>query len=188
MKDHNNFESRKSNPSNFIRCSTFAKPNDVFIYTSFKMSIPFEVEEGQVLFAKNFEEAAGYFRHIFLYDLLVDATDDLKLDEALRTEERRKDVLFLLNLWFKTGKSLHKSDVKKEFSNLIKEFNQHFNNRNDLQYEFHVLNGENDLKIFLKSEFKNNEKFDERRLDNICSNQLFVGKLLNDFVEELLKK
>lgn len=166
---------------------TFAKPDDIFIYTSFKMSRPFEVEEHQVLFAENIEEAVGYFRHIFLYDLLVDATDDLELDEALRTEERQKDALFLLNLWFKTGKALHKSDVKKSVAPLIKEFNQRFNNQSELQYEFQILKGANSLKRFLKSKFKTCENFDERCLDNICSNQLFVGKELNDFVSKLFK-
>lgn len=167
---------------------TFAKPDDIFIYTSFKMSTPINSEERQVLFAENIEEAAGYFRHIFLYDLLVDATDDLELDEALRTEERQKDSLFLLNLWFRTGKVLHKSDAKKALTNLIKEFNQRFNNQNELQYEFQILNGANGLKRFLKSKFKDSNNFDEKRLDNICGNQLFVGKLLNDFIIELFEK
>lgn len=185
MKDYNNFKSWKSNHSSFMQDLTFAKPEDIFIYTSFKMSTPFEVQEHQVLFAENIEEAAGYFRHIFLYDLLVDATDDLELDEALRTVERQKDALFLLNLWFKSGKALHKSDVKKSLSGLIKEFNQRFNNQNELQYEFQVLDGANGLKRFLKSKFKDNENFDEKRLENICSNQLFVGRLLMDFIEDL---
>ena len=167
---------------------TFAKPDDIFIYTSFKMSRPFEVEEQQVLFAEDIEETVEYFRHIFLYDLLVDATDDLELDEALRTEERQKDALFLLNLWFRTGKALHKSDVKKALLNLTKEFNQRFNNQKELQLEFRILNGANGLKRFLKSEFKDNENFDEKRLDNICSNQLFAGKLLKDFITDLFNK
>ena len=188
MQDYNNFKSWKSDHSSFMQDLTFAKPDDIFIYTSFKMSTPFEVEEHQVLFAENIEEAVGYFRHIFLYDLLVDATDDLELDEALRTEERQKDSLLLLNLWFRTGKALHKSDVKKAVSVLIKEFNQRFNNQKELQYEFQILNGANGLKRLLKSKFKDNENFDEKRLDNICSNQLFVGKLLNDFITDLFNK
>ena len=116
---------------------------------------------------------------------MVDATDDLELDEALRTEERQKDSLLLLNLWFRTGKALHKSDIKKAVSALIKEFNQRFNNQKELQYEFQILNGANGLKRFLKSKFKDDENFDEKRLENICSNQLFVGRLLMDFIEDL---
>ncbi|MDD6479478.1 MAG: hypothetical protein PUF48_06720 [Oscillospiraceae bacterium] len=185
MKDCNNFKSWKSNHSSFMRDLTFAKPDDIFIYTSFKMSTPFEVGEHQVLFAENVEEAARYFRDIFLYDLLVDATDDLELDEALRTEERQQEALFLLNLWFRTGKALHKSDIKKVLSGLIKEFNQQFNNQNELQYEFQILCGANALKQFLKSKFKDKENFDEKKLENICSNQLFAGKLLSDFIEGL---
>ena len=185
MKDYNNFKSWKSNHSGVMQDLTFAKLNDIFIYTSFKMSTPFEVEEQQVLFAENIEEAAGYFRHIFLYDLLVDAIDDLELDEALRTEERQKDAMFLFNLWFRIGKALHKSDVKKAISNLIKEFNQRFDNQDELQYEFQVLNGTNELKDFLKFKFKANKNFDEKRLENICSNQLFDGKLLADFIKSL---
>lgn len=183
--DYNNFKSWKSNHSSFMQDLTFAKPNDVFIYTSFKMTTPIEVEEKQVLFAESLEEAAGYLRHIFLYDLLVDATDDLELDEALRTEERQIDVLFLLNLWFRTGKALHKPNAKKAILDLIKEFNQQFNNKNELQYEFQVLNGANSLKRFLKSKFKDNENFDEKQLNNICSNQLFTGRLLKDFIDRL---
>lgn len=187
MKDYNNFKSWNSKHSRLVQDLNFAKPDDIFIYTSFKMAVPFEAEERQLLFAENFEDAAGYFRHIFLYDLLVDATDDLELDETLKTEERQKDALILLNLWFKTGNAIHKSDAKKTLSNLIKEFNQQFNNRNELQYEFQILNGANDLKRFLITKFKNNENFDKKRLDSICSNQLFFGKLLNEFIKEIFK-
>ena len=188
MQNYNNFKSWKSDHSSFMRDLSLSKADDVFIYTSFKMLTPFAVEERQVLFAETFEEAAGYFRHIFLYDLLVDAIDDLELDEALRTEERQKDVLFLSNLWFRTGKELHKSDVKKMLSDLIGEFNQRFNNQNELQYEFQVLYGANGLRKFLKSKFKNNENFDENRLDSVCSNQSFDGKALTDFITELFEK
>lgn len=188
MKDYNNYKSWKSSRSTLMQDLTFSTPNDVFIYTNFKMTTPFNMEENRVLFAESLEEAAGYFRHIFLYDLLVDATDDLELDEALRTKERQQDALFLLNLWFRTGKALHKSDVKKAFLDLINDFNQHFNNENDLQYEFQVLNGANSLKRFLKSKFKDDEKFDEKRLEDICSNQFFVGKLLNDFLAALFNQ
>ena len=183
--DYSKFKNWKNSHATEMRDLTFAKPDDIFIYTGFKMATPFEVEENQVLFAESLEEAVGYFRHIFLYDLLVDATDDLELDEALRTVERQKDALFLLNLWFRAGKALHKPDVKKVFLDLIKDFNQHFNNENDLQYEFQALNGANSLKMFLKSKFKDNEAFDEKKLENICSNQLFVGKLLKDFLDML---
>lgn len=188
MKDYNNFKNWKSSHTTLMQDLTFSTPDDIFIYTNFKMITPFDFDEHRVLFAESFEEAAGYFRHIFLYDLLVDATDDLELDEDLRTEERQQDALFLLNLWFKIGKALHKSDVKKAFLGLIKEFNQRFNDQNELQYEFQILNGANGLKRFLKSKFKDNENFDEKRLDNICSNQLFAGKLLNDFVTDLFNQ
>lgn len=183
--DYSKFKNWKNSHAMEMRDLTFAKPDDFFIYTSFKMSTPFEVQEHQVLFAENIEEAAGYFRHIFLYDLLVDATDDLELDKVLRNEERQKDALFLLNLWFKSGKALHKSDVKKSLSGLIKEFNQRFNNQNELQYEFQILNGANGLKRFLKSKFKEHENFDEKRLDNICGNELFAGSPLKDFIDML---
>ena len=183
--DYSKFKNWKNSHSTQMQDLTFAKPDDIFIYTSFKMTTPFEVEERKVLFAESLEEVAGYLRHIFLYDLLVDATDDLELDEALRTEERQKDALFLLNLWFRTGKALHKSDVKKAISNLIKEFNQRFNTRKELEYEFQILNGANSLKRFLKSIFKDNEAFDEKKLENICINQLFDGKLLKDFLDML---
>ena len=183
--DYSKFKNWKNSHATQMQDLTFAKPDDIFIYIGFKMETPFETEEKRVLFAESLEEAAGYFRHIFLYDLLVDATDDLELDEALRTEERQKDAIFLLNLWFRTGKALHKSDIKKALSFLIKEFNQRFKTRNEVQYEFQILNGANSLKRFLKSKFKDNEAFDEKKLENICSNQLFVGKLLKDFLDML---
>lgn len=188
MKDYNNYKSWKSSRSTLMQDLTFSTPNDVFIYTNLKMTTPFNMEENRVLFAESLVEAAGYFRHIFLYDLLVEATDDLALDQVLRTEERQKDALFLLNLWFKTGKALHKSDIKKALLNLTKEFNQHFNNSIGLQYEFKILNGANGLRRFLKSKFKDNENFNAKRLDNICSNDLFAGKLLNDFIMDLFNE
>ncbi len=39
-------------------------------------------------------------------------TTNFFLDDALRTEDRQEDALFLLNLWFRTGKVLHKRDRK----------------------------------------------------------------------------
>ena len=188
MKDYNNYKIWKSLRSTLMQDLTFSTPDDVFIYTNFKMTSPFNMDEKQILFAESFEEAAGYFRHIFLYDLLVDATDDLALDKLLRTKERQEDALFLLDLWFRAGKTLHKSDVKRALLNLTKEFNQRFNNGDEVQYEFKVLNGANGLKRFLKSKYKDNENFDAKRLDDICSNQLFAGKLLNDFIIDLFEE
>lgn len=188
MKDYNDYKIWKSLRSTLMQDLTFSTPDDVFIYTNFKMTSPFNMDEKQILFAESFEEAAGYFRHIFLYDLMVDATDDLALDKLLRTKDRQEDALFLLDLWFRTGKLLHKSDVKRALLNLTKEFNQHFNNGVKVQYEFKVLNGANGLKRFLKSKYKDNENFDAKRLDDICSNQLFAGKLLNDFIIDLFEE
>lgn len=188
MKDYNNFKSWKSSHSTLMQNLSFSAPDDLFIYTNFKMTTPVEIEERQLLFAESMAEAAGYFRHIFLYDLLVDATNDLELDDVLKAEERQKDVLFLLFLWFKAGKVLQMSDVKNSLLNLINEFNNQFNDHNQLNYEFQILNGVNELKEFLKSKFKDKENFDEKQLDIVCNKQLFVGKLLNDFIMTLFKE
>lgn len=106
----------------------------------------------------------------------------------MKREEHQEDALFLLNLWFRTGKALHMVDAKETVLNLLEEFNQRFNNGKELQYEFQILNGANELKRFLKSKLKNNKNFNEKRLDNICSDQLFVGELLNDFIVDLFNE
>lgn len=188
MKDYNNFKNWKTPHSTLMQDLTFSTPDDVFIYTSFKMTSPFDIEENQVLFAESFEEAAGYFRHIFLYDLLVDATDDLELDPKLLNKEHQEDAIKILSFWFKVGKALNNKNSKKEVLKLCDEFNCHFSISKDMQYEFHILNGANELKRFLKSKYKNNANFDNKRLENICSEDLFAGKLLNDFLNELFTR
>lgn len=188
MEDYNNFKVWKSSRSTLMQDLAFSTLDSVFIYTSFKMTSAPDIDEKQILFAEGIEEAAGYFRHIFLYDLLVDVTDDLELDEALRTEERQKDALFLLNLWFKTGKALHNANVKNALLNFIKEFNQRFNNCNNLQYEVQILDGVNELKEFLESKFKDNENFNQKRLATICSNKSFDGESLKYLVKCLFEK
>ena len=188
MKDYNNFKSWKTPLSTLMQDLTFSAFDDVFIYTSFKMATPFDIEERQVLFAESFEEAAGYFRHIFLYDLLVDAADDLELDAKLLTVEHQKDAILILHFWFKVGKALNVENPKQEVLKLCDEFNRHFSIVKDMQYEFHILNGVNELKEFLKSKYQNDTNFDIKRLENICSEDLFVGKSLNDFIKELSNK
>ena len=97
MENFNDFKSWRSNHSTIMRDLTYAKPDDVFIFTSFTDEVS-SIDQKEVLYATDYCEAMRYFRHIFLYDLLVDATDDMQLDEALSTQERQGDALFLLNL------------------------------------------------------------------------------------------
>lgn len=185
MENFNDFKSWRSNHSTIMRDLTYAKPDDVFIFTSFTDEVS-GIDQKEVLYATDYCEAMGYFRHIFLYDLLVDATDDMQLDEALRTEQRQGDALFLLNLWFKVGKALHKNLSQRELKTFCKEFNTHFNNRIELKYEFHLLMGADELRKFLILKFKSDGNFNTRRLENICSKELFVGKVLNDFLIDYL--
>ena len=77
--------------------------------------------------------------------------------------------------------NFHNEEVLK----LCDEFNTHFSDNKTSQYEFHILNGANELKRFLKNKYQNCDNFDEKRLDDICSSNLFVGKLLNDFIKNL---
>ena len=188
MKDYNDFKNWKNSHSTLMRNLTFSAPDDIFIYTRVKMTHPFDVEEHQILFAESFEEAAGYFRNIFLFDELVDTVDDLELDPNLLTNKHQANAIAILIFWFKIGKAFNNKNLEKETLKLCDEFNNHFSNSKETQYEFHILNGADELKNFLKSKHQNNAGFNIRKLEKICNKDCFDGKLLNDFVKELLNK
>lgn len=76
--DYSKFQSWKNSHATEMQDLTFAKPFDFFIFIRFKENSKYDGK--QVLYAENIEEAIGYIRHIFLYDIINDATFDLELD------------------------------------------------------------------------------------------------------------
>ena len=92
MSDYTSYKSWKSSHASEMQDLTFARPDDIFIFTRFTSKEP-DFEGKQVLYASDIKEAAGYFQHVFLYDILNDMTDDLALDPKLLNNENQKDVL-----------------------------------------------------------------------------------------------
>jgi len=76
-------------------------------------------------------------------------------------------------------------DIKKESLKLCEKFNKEFSNRENKEYEFAIINGANKLRDFLVSKYKADINFDKNKLETICSNDLFAGKLLNEFLNNL---
>ena len=162
---------------------TFAMPNDIFIFTRFTVNNPFKFGSKQVLYAENIEEVIGYLRHIFIYDILNDAIDDLEFDFKFPFSERQSDVIEILNFWHKLGKI--QKDNYKELEEFCKNFNATFNVRNDVEYEIQILNGADKLRKFLTEKYSQCENFDKRRICDICSKQLFSGQALKEFIDKL---
>ncbi len=120
----------------------------------------------------------AYIRHIFLYDILNDTTDDLELDFKKPFDVRQNDAIKLLNFWFKSGK------IKgKELNKFCEEFNSVFSNRENVKYEIQILNGANKLRNFLIKKYSEYENFDKQKLCDICSKDLFAGRFLKDFLD-----
>ena len=109
-------------------------------------------------------------------------TDDLALDPKLLNNENQKDVLTIMLFWFKLGKVFKSENFEKLFREFCKDFNETFNHRNGLEYEFQILNGADELREFLISSFKNYPNFDQQKLENLCSSDLFAGRPLYDFL------
>ncbi len=161
----------------------YAHPDDFFIFTRFIVHKPNEFGSEQVLYAENIEEVIGYIRHIFLFDILNDAIDDLEFDLKLPFDERQEDVIEILNFWHKLGEI--PKDNYKELEEFCKNFNATFNVRNDIEYEIQVLNGADKLRNFLIEKYSQCENFDERKLCDICSKDLFSGQALKEFIDKL---
>lgn len=183
MSDYTSYKSWKSSHASEMQDLTFARPDDIFIFTRFTSQEP-DFEGKQVLYASDIKEAAGYFQHVFLYDILNDMTDDLALDPKLLNNENQKDVLTIMLFWFKLGKAFKSENFEKLFREFCKDFNATFNHRNGAEYEFQILNGADELREFLISSFKNYPNFDQQRLENLCSSDLFAGRPLYDFLND----
>ena len=180
--DYLKFEEWKTPHAVQMQDLTYARPDDFFIYTRVKFSC--EVEGKQVVYAETIDETIGYLRHVFLYDILNDATDDLELDFKYPFSQRQTDAISLLNHWFKLGKIATADDKELLFYDFCKNFNAEFNQKSDTEYEIAVLNGANELKRFLTKKYKNHKNFDKKRLDTFCNDDLFSGKLLKDFLND----
>lgn len=166
---------------------TYARPDDIFIFTRFTIHRPFELESKQVLYAESVEEWIGYIRHIFLYDILNDIADDLEFDFKTPYGERQKDAISILSYWYKLGKFSTESNKYQNLNKFCKDFNTEFNFKENAEYEIQILNGADELREFLISKYSKCKNFDRKRLSNICSKELFAGRLLKDFLDMLFQ-
>ena len=78
--DYLDFKSWKNSHGIEMRALEFSQADSIFIFTRFTVNSPFVLDSKQFHFAETAEEAAGYIRHIFLYDILSDAIDDLQFE------------------------------------------------------------------------------------------------------------
>lgn len=179
------FTNWKNSHSKEMQDLTFARPRDIFIFTRFTLHSQFECENKQILFAESVEEALGYIRHIFLYDIMNDNVDDLEFDYKSPFDEKQKVAILLFNYWFQLGKISSTNINIQELKKFCKTFNRVFNSRQDYEYEIHILNGADELRKFLIMKYSEYENFDKEKLSNICSNDLFVGKLIKNFLNTL---
>ena len=178
--DYSQFKSWRTNHATDMSDLTYSKPFDVFIYT--KVKINNEIYACQVLFAEDLEETAGYFAHIFILDLLTDKVDDLEFDFENCTDICQGDVISLMNYRFKLQKIFGKDNFEKSFFDICQQFNKEFEGK----YEFCVLGGADKLRKFLVSRYSSHNDEIKQKLGNFCSKELFAGKLLNDFLKNIL--
>lgn len=89
-------------------------------------------------------------------------------------------MILLLYFWFKLGEI-----TKEEFDDFCNKFNSEFMKREDIEYEIQILNGADELRDFLIERYSKCENFDKDKLCSICSNELFAGKPLKDFLDIL---
>ena len=178
--NYSEFKNWKSTHSTEMQDLTFAKPYDIFIFTRFTGHNPSDFEGRQVVYAENIDEAIGYIRHVFLYDILNDTADDLEFELKSPFDERQEDLVTLFNFWYKAGK-IGKGITLKDF---LRDFNCCFNSREATEYELRIIKGANELRNFLVKRYSENESFDKKRLCDVCSNDLFSGKLLKDFLDK----
>ena len=183
--DYTKFESWKGAHATEMRDLTYARPHDIFIFTRFSKHLPVFFEGKQVLYAETLPEAIGYIRHIFLYDILNDLTDDFELDFKKSCGDCQTGAVSLLNYWFKLGKIASGGKSLLEAKRFCKALNSEFSNKGDTEYEIQILNGVDELRRFLNKRFSSCENFDKNKLSNICSKDLFAGKPLKDFLDLL---
>lgn len=186
MSDNNSFNGWKSSRACQMQDLSLAMPDDLFIYTRFISSPPCSFEGSTVLFADDLREAAGYMRHVFLYDILNDMTDDMRFDPEKKTYELQQDAISILNFWFKLGKIMSGEKFETDFNELYKEFNQQFNEHKGNRYEFVILDGAKALCDFLISRYEKHPDFDRKKLYDICGEEMFAGRPLQEYINKLL--
>ncbi len=175
----------KNSHANEMADLTFCKPDDIFIFTRFTEQSPSYFEGKQVLFAENFEDIAGYLHHIFLYDILYDAIEDVEFDFKSQFDERQEKIIKLLSFWHKSAKISVAKNSEKTLLEFCEKFNSEFNETTHTEYEIRIFKGLDKLKKFLIEKFSENENFDEQKLCNICNKDAFAGRVLEEFLNEL---
>ena len=181
------FKNWKSSHATDMSNLTFAHPEDIFIFTRFTDNNPIGIEAKQILFAEDIEETIGYLRHIFLYDILNDALNDLNFDFKSPFDEKQNDAIAILKYWYKLGTIASQKADLKQLREFINQFNSDFSRNKNPEYEIHILDGADELRKFLISNFSNYENFDKKRLCNICSKEFFVGKKLKNYTAALFE-
>lgn len=185
--DYLDFKNWKNTHISVMEDLTFSKPTDFFIYVRFTENNRLGLKSERVLFAETLQEAIGYIRHVFIYDILNDVVDDLELDFKQSSEETQNNALLLFNYWYKLGKIANENFNFLSFKKFCKDFNTSFSFSKNSEYEIMVLKGANALRNFLIDKYSNVKQFDKKRIAEICSNELFAGKPLKDFLDELFK-
>ncbi|MBQ4119449.1 MAG: hypothetical protein IJD45_03575 [Clostridia bacterium] len=183
--DYTKFGNWKNTHATEMQDLTFAKPNDIFIFTRFTQKVPFSFEGKQILFAESIEEAMGYIRHIFLYDILNDISDDFENDIKNIYKEQQTDAIAVLNYWFKLGKVMDLKNYGCEFEKFCKNFNSMFSHRETTEYEIQILNGADELQRFLIKRYSKHKNFNKKTLCSVCSNDEFLGEGLKNFINLL---
>ncbi len=186
MIDYTNYQNWKNSHSLEMEDLSLSKPTDLFIFVRFTQKTPINLQSRKMLFAETLEEAMGFIRHIFLYDILNDITDDLRTDFKENFDITQTDAVSVINKWFKLGK-LSKNANGLQLKKFCRDFNLEFSIRKNVEYEIQVLNGVNELHRFLNKYFAEDENFDKKKFSNICSNYFFVPKLLKDYLDLLFK-
>ena len=183
--DYKDFGDWKNSHATEMQDLTFAKPNDIFIFTRFTQKAPSFLEGNNILFSESIEEAMGYIRYIFLYDILNDISDDFENDIKNIHKEQETDVIAVLNYWFKLGKIMTLDNYSCEFKSFCKDFNYMFSHRETTEYEIEILKGVDELQRFLINRYSKHENFDKNILLGICDSESFSGKSLKDFINSL---
>ncbi len=146
--DYLDFKSWKNSHCIEMRALEFSRADSIFIFTRFAMRSPISVEGRQLVFAESIEEAIGYIRHIFLFDILTDSIDDLQFDYKSAARQRQFDSVKLFYFWYRFARIAPGGNTLQELCN---EFNGAFAESQDLKYEIKVIFGIDELYEFIKN-------------------------------------
>lgn len=179
------FEDWKGSKVTQMRDLIYAKPDDFFVFTRFAERFPFELSGEELLYAESIQEIAGYIRYVFLYDILNEATDDLETDFKEPFDYRQRNTVLLLYFWLKLGKIISGDILDKQLYEFCAEFNFYFNGIKNIEYEIQILNGAEELRMFLINRYSIYECFDIDTLYDICSKEHFSGVRIKNFLNML---